>query len=157
MKAIGLSFRGEVKAVLTKANGENITVQKRNVIVSNGIDLICDALCLEDRPALANFIAIGSGKSQADVTDTKLENEIARLRASYRHDPGTSSFTLSADFKDLIDGDIICEAGVFNAANSGCMFNHVVFDPVTKENGDSLELVFTFTVTPDILNSTATE
>jgi hypothetical protein len=92
------------------------------------------------------FIALGTGTTAAASTQSALVTELDRNAATYAHTAGTKTLTFSAGF---VAGDAtgaITEAGVFNAATAGIMFDRVVFPVVNKGADDSLTAVFTFTM-----------
>jgi hypothetical protein len=61
------------------------------------------------------------------------EREVTRVRAR---------LTAEFDFDEANGADPLREAGVFNAAEDGVMYNRVVFDPVTKTDAFKLTLIW---------------
>lgn len=141
--------KGRLTAVLTKPDGQKIEIVKDNLVVDGGIDLLCDALATDGtRPAVLGYLGIGDDTTAAAAGDTALGNELDRNTTSYTHNTGESSFVLSATFAAGEGTGDITEAGLFNAAAAGTMFNRVVFTAIPKQAGDSLDMTFTITFTP---------
>lgn len=80
----------------------------------------------------------GDRKPIGDVTYVEFNEagaggQIRRIRAT---------LTAEFDFGEANGGEPLREAGVFNAATGGVMYNRVVFDPVTKTNAFKLTLLW---------------
>jgi hypothetical protein len=149
MKNEAAKIRGRMTAILHKANGGYQVFERNNLVVEGGIDLLAAALAAPSgRPNVLSHIGVGTGTLAVDSGDTELETELTRKAVTYDHDAGTTSFTLTSTFDPGEGTGDITEAGVFNAASTGTMFNRVVFTAIPKEAGDSLDITFTFTFTP---------
>ncbi len=143
----GMTIKGAITLFLTKASGEVEVVHKDNIIVGGGFDFIADAIGNGSaRPGVMGWIAVGTGSSAAASTQTALVTELKRNAATYAHTAGTKVFTFTANFLAGDATGAITEAGVFNAATAGTMFDRVVFPVVNKGLDDSLTAVFTFTM-----------
>ena len=111
-----------------------------NTLTKVGIDLICGAIgAPSNRPNVISHMAIGSGTA-GGVNATALDDETARVTATYAHTGSTSKFTFSAEFLSVAAAT---EYGLFNAANNGTMLNTAAFGPITA---DKLELEAEFTI-----------
>jgi len=144
-----MKLKGRLNATLRKADGTTRVVERDNLVVDTGIDFLAAALAAPSaRPNVLSHIAVGSGVVAVDAGDIELDTELSRQTATYDHDAGTTSFTLTATFDPGEGTGDITEAGVLNAASTGTLFNRVVFSAIPKEAGDSLDITFTFTFTP---------
>ncbi len=142
-----MQLHGAMTLILRRASGEVETVHKDNIIVNVGFDFIADAIGKSaSRPGVMGYIALGTGTTAAAATQAALVTELDRNAASYAHTAGTRTFTFTADFPAGDATGAITEAGVFNAASAGLMFDRVVFPVVNKGADDSLSSVFTFTM-----------
>ena len=104
-------------------------------------------MCLaENRPAVLQYIAIGTGTAVTSDGQTDLGDLAAISHATYSHSALTKTFSLSTTFEPGVGTGAITEAGVFNAANDGIMLDRVVFDPINKAENDTLNVHFTFTL-----------
>jgi hypothetical protein len=142
-----MQLHGAMTLIISRANGDTETVYKDNLIVNVGFDFIADAIGKSaSRPSVMGYIALGTGTTAAAATQSALVTEIDRNAATYAHTAGTKTFTFTADFLAGDATGAITEAGVFNAATAGIMFDRVVFPVVNKGADDSLTAVFTFTM-----------
>lgn len=143
----GMTIKGAITLLLTRASGEVEVVHKDNIIVGGGFDFVADAIGNPSaRPGVMGWIAVGTGSTAAASTQTSLVTELKRNAATYAHTGGTKVFTFTANFLAGDATGAITEAGVFNAASAGTMFDRVVFPVVNKGSDDSLTAVFTFTM-----------
>ena len=142
-----MQLHGAMTLLISRANGDTETVYQDNLIVNVGFDFIADAIGKSaSRPSVMGYIALGTGTTAAAATQSALVTEIDRNAATYAHTAGTKTFTFTADFLAGDATGAITEAGVFNAATAGIMFDRVVFPVVNKGADDSLTAVFTFTM-----------
>jgi hypothetical protein len=141
-----LNIKGSMKATLIKQNGEKEITQFDNMIVDAGYDLVCNSLGAASRPDLLAFIAVGTSTTAAAAGQTALIAELDRNAATYAHTTGTKVFTMTATFAAGDATGAITEAGIFNDASSGSMFDRLVFDVINKGALDSLEIEFTITL-----------
>ena len=143
----GMNIKGAITLLLARASGEVEVVHKENIIVNGGFDFVADAIGnASSRPSVMGWIALGTGTTAAAATQTALITEIKRNAATYAHTTGTKVFTFTASYPAGDATGAITEAGVFNAASAGSMFDRVVFPVVNKGADDSLTAVFTFTM-----------
>lgn len=142
-----ITLKGSMELVMKRGDGSVDVVRKDNIIVDTGFDLIADALANgSSRPGVLSHIGVGTGSTASAATDTALEAELTRLAATYNHTAGTKTFTMSADFAAGVATGAIVEAGVFNAASLGTMFDRVTFAVINKGSDDSMTVTFTFTM-----------
>lgn len=143
----GMTIKGAITLLLTRASGEVEVVHKDNIIVGGGFDFVADAIGNPSaRPGVMGWIAVGTGSTAAASTQTSLATELKRNAATYAHTGGTKVFTFTANYAAGDATGALTEAGVFNAASAGIMFDRVVFPVVNKGADDSLTAVFTFTM-----------
>jgi hypothetical protein len=91
-------------------------------------------------------MAIGTGTTAANITNTTLETEIARA-AFTTASVSTNVVSLSNSYLAGVGTGSITEAGIFNNATSGgTMLSHVVFSAVGKGALDTLTINWTITV-----------
>jgi sugar (pentulose or hexulose) kinase len=139
-------LHGALTLTLFKADGTIDVTHKDNIIVNAGFDLICDALGAVSRPASIGYIGVGTGVVAAAVADTALGTQTLRQAATYAHTAGTKVFTMTTTFAAGAATAALTEAGVFNAASAGTMLDRVIFPVINKGAADTLQAVFTFTL-----------
>ncbi|RLG74735.1 MAG: hypothetical protein DRO12_06505 [Thermoprotei archaeon] len=120
---------------------------RKNVVTNAGLaEIIKLVFNLGGTPF--EYVAIGTGTTSESATDTALENEIARKKASVSQTTTTitnDTALLEATFSkaDGLSGSkTISEAGVFNASSGGTLLARKTFTgvPVNFDAGDSITI-----------------
>jgi hypothetical protein len=121
----------------------------RNLVTNAGFALAAGRLNGSGAPAAATFIAVGTGATAANVTDTTLQTETATSglsRASATASLVTTSVTndtaqLTNTF--TVTGTVaVTESGVLNASSSGTLLCRQVFSAINVVSGDSLAITW---------------
>ena len=140
---------GQVSFVLTDENGNVKQQDSKNLVVSPGLAFIASRM-IDTSAAVMSHMAIGTGTTAANVAQTTLEAESARV-------PLTSSTIVTttvtddsaqyvATFGPGAGVAAITEAGIFNAASAGAMLARTVFPVINKGALDTLSLTWKITV-----------
>lgn len=132
---------GTLKVLLSDSDG-NIKKEYdfKNLVVDTGKAFTINAL-IANSTSPFTYIAIGTGTTAANTSNTQLGAEVSRVAFSYA--TTTSSVTMTSIFAPGIGTGSITEAGIFNAASSGTMLSRTVFDPVNKTSSDQLSIIWT--------------
>ena len=135
---------GQVKLVLTDAQGNVKQTEKANMVVTAGKAFMANALANSSITPFG-WMALGTNSTAANVSDVALGTEIVRTAA------GTSVVSTATTFTDTYGAGVgtgaLTEAGLFNLSSlGGTMLAHVVFPVVNKGTLDSLALTWTITV-----------
>lgn len=138
---------GAVTLLLKKKDGTCVATSKSNMVLNGGIDFLCNAFGSSTRPAIMNYIAVGTGTTAVAATDTKLGTETARTAATYSHTDGTTKLTLTSTFAAGTATGALTEAGICNASSGGTFFDRVVFPVINKGASDVLTVTFEITLT----------
>lgn len=140
-----LKVHGAFTLVVQDSEGVTQVMHKDNLVVDIGFDFIADCLGKPtSRPGVMSHIAIGTGTTAAVAGDIGLESQLSIHPATYVHTPGTKTFTMSATVTSTTAA--VTEAGIFNAASSGIMFDRVVFPVQNITASDTLTAIFTITL-----------
>ncbi|MCK6562920.1 hypothetical protein HUU39_11600 [candidate division KSB1 bacterium] len=97
-----------------------------------------------------SYVAVGTGTTAVDPANTQLQTELFRKPINTidptQHVTTTSDkkikLTISAELDFNEANGALTEAGLFNAANAGVMYNRVVFDPINKSTDFKLTLIW---------------
>ena len=116
---------------------------KHNLITNVGYDFLYNCFANATRPDPMEYIAVGTGTKTPALTDTTLVKEIKRLKAGYSHASADKFLTLSATFGVGVATGALTEAGIFNAATKGTMFDRVTYPVINKEKLDTYIISFT--------------
>lgn len=124
-----------------------------NLITDAGAAGVASRINGAGAEAVFDYIAVGTGTTAADVTDTTLETELAasgltraagtvsRVTTDVTNDSArvTKTFTVTGTVA-------VTEAGLLNASSSGVLLARQVFSSVGVVNGDSLAITWTIDV-----------
>jgi hypothetical protein len=140
-------LRGDVTLILRDKDGNIIDKREiENTIVDGGFDFICDVIGNTTQPNDMAWTGIGTGTSAVTTADTIIETEVTRVANVYAHSTGTKVFTMTADYGAGVGTGAITESGLLNAAAAGTMLNRVVFDVINVGGSDTLQVVWTITL-----------
>lgn len=96
-----------------------------------------------------DYVAIGTGTTAADATDTQLEGEISTAGGARAAGAGTRvTTTVANDTAQLVltynftGSFAVTESGVLNAGAAGDLLCRQTFSAVNVQNGDSLQITW---------------
>lgn len=141
-----LKTNGQIRIVHTR-DGKVIADEiHKNLITTVGKNWIAARQKDTGQPAQLSHMACGSGAVAADVANTTLGSELARVALTTAG--GTVSanvVTYSAVFPAGTGTGAVTEIGLFNASTSGTMVSRAVFAVKNKEAGDTITFTWTHT------------
>jgi hypothetical protein len=154
-----MDLRGHVTLQLINQAGEIVqSISRQNHVVTAGRQLVAELFAGGIPVAKVNHIAVGTGDYPPENNQTQLMDERARNPiAEVSFVPAADDTRVTARLKVIFDSDQandpdtpnhpvpLREAGIFNAAAGGIMYNRVVFEPVYKT--DAFQLVMMWDVT----------
>jgi hypothetical protein len=119
-----------------------------NLVVTTGRDAIIERLDSSPATTQPTHMAIGTGATAPVAGNTALGTEIDRNALT----SNTASGGVLTMVGNWAAGDgtnsAIAEAGVFNAASSGTMYSRATFTAINKGANDTLQITWTYTLTP---------
>lgn len=150
-----IELKGLLSLVLTDRKGQTVLQQNAsNMVVTSGRDLVAK-LFANQKIDPVNFVAVGIGNTPADEADQALADQLGPRKPFLdAFDPSVhlSSVGEGADLRKKITRTVeldfneangaLTEAGLFNAAEGGIMYNRVVFPTVTKTDSFKLTLIW---------------
>jgi hypothetical protein len=148
VKPAMLCARSELRAIVTRANGEveDLGVLSRRVITTAGVNFIVDAHQNLVELELMNFHAMGTGSVAEAVGDTALGTEVETRTTGTQSEPAANQYrtvgTITATATRAIT-----EHGIFSASTVGVLFDRSVFTVINLANGDSIQFTYTCTYT----------
>ena len=153
-----IDLKGRLRIQLTDKEGRIVHEQQNdNAIVLDGRDLVARLfLGLDGTLSGITHLAVGTGTNPVADGDAALQSE--RFRKEIRtpdldqdlavitsQSPNKMRLTVSTDLETTEANDPavpITEAGLFNSATGGIMYNRVVFPPVFKTEDYKLTLIW---------------
>jgi hypothetical protein len=120
----------------------------KNLIVTTGRDAIIERLDSSPTTAQPSHMEIGTGGTAVAAGNTALVTALDRNALT----SNTSSGGVLTSVGNWAAGDgtnaAIVEAGIFNAASAGTMYSRATFTAINKGASDTLQITWTWTVTP---------
>jgi hypothetical protein len=155
------TIRGQVRLILTDVASGAVVVERavHNVIMTAGSALVARRFCGE---AAQPIIAVGVGEDDSDPDDAGLTDLKAPItggdgnpeRADIGYVGGTTSYVsiddaahsatvrFAATFDASKGNGALVEAGVFNDAQHGTLYNRVTFPVINKADTHELTLIW---------------
>ena len=142
-------IRGNCHVPLFDKDGELKTERRiENLVVTTGRDAIIERLDSSPGTTQPTHMAVGTGSTAPAAGNTTLGAEIDRNALT----SNTASGGVLTMVGNWAAGDAtntaIAEAGVFNAASSGTMYSRATFTAIDKGASDTLQITWTYTLTP---------
>lgn len=110
------------------------------MITNDGLDLIRNWIH-GDAPTAPTHMAVGTGTSFVQATDTTLETELLRKTFSTKTKGTTGKETLEMTILTTEgNGNDLSEFGILNAASVGDLLNRIVIDPISKTSAFELKV-----------------
>jgi hypothetical protein len=136
---------GTLQIVLTDEFGNvKETRDLKNIVTSVGKAWIA-AMMAATPPALMSNMAIGTGTTAADPSQTTLVTETARVVLSSTV-VNSNTVTYTATFGAGQGTGAVTEAGIFNAATAGTMLNRTTFSAINKGASDTISITWVVTL-----------
>jgi hypothetical protein len=137
---------GALKITLTDKDGN--VIEERNVdnlVTTLGKNGIADQILASPSLGKPTHMAVGTGTTAAALGDTALVTEAARVALTSKT-RSANVITYVATFGAGTGTGALTEAGIFDAATTGNLWNRVVFSVINKDATASLTLTWTTTV-----------
>ena len=139
-----IKIEGFFSAILYGPDGvEKDRREVKNIVTNAGRQAIIDRL-QGNSPAVADYIAIGTGSTAAAAADTTLQTEVARAQGTLSQ-PDAHTDRCTYTFSAGTGTGTITEAGRLNASSSGTLMGRQVFTGIVKGADDTLQIIYNFT------------
>ncbi|MEM3579286.1 MAG: hypothetical protein QXK47_02380 [Candidatus Bathyarchaeia archaeon] len=129
-------------------DGKLIDVDENLIPVDLVVDGGLNALCGQafdgsgNRPAVFNYVAIGTDSTTPSSSQTALGAEVMRVQGTYSKDPNTGECSMDATFN--INGTYaLNECGLFNASSGGTMYCRDTYPTKNVVSGDTVKVYYT--------------
>jgi hypothetical protein len=130
-------------------NGELIDVDERlldfnDLVVDGGLDALCGQAFdgSGSRPAVFNYVAIGTDGTAPSASQTALGAEVMRVQGTYSKDANTGECSMDATF-NITSTYALQECGLFNASTGGTMYCRDTYTTKNVQNGDTVKVYYT--------------
>ena len=120
------------------------TFELNDLVVDAGLDALCGQAfdSSANRPAVFNYVAIGTDSTSPSSSDTALGAEYMRVQGTYSKDANTGECSMDATF-DIDATKALNECGLFNASSGGTMYCRDTYTTKNVESGDTVKVYYT--------------
>jgi hypothetical protein len=130
-------------------NGKLIDVDERlldfeDLVVDAGLDALCGQAFdgSGSRPAVFNYVAIGTDSTAPAASQTALGAEVMRVQGTYSKDANVGECSMDATF-NITSTYALNECGLFNASTGGTMYCRDTYTTKNVVNGDTVKVYYT--------------
>lgn len=132
-----LKMIGTISGRITRASGEVIEFNRKNLIVTTGKNYAVNRLFSNELPVISHM-GIGLNATPPYLGQQGLEAESITARAAVTAFVFDTTVKFSADFTNI--DNIVSEIGLFNAAEGGTMLSRALIGPFPLTPTDTLSL-----------------
>lgn len=141
-----VSVVGKLKIELVGPDGKVKDARNvDNLVTQTGKNGIADQVLASPTLAKPGWMAVGTGTTSPATGDTALQTESARVALTSKT-RSTNVITYVGTFAAGTGTGALTEAGIFDAATTGNLWNRVTFAAVNKGASDSLTITWTTTI-----------
>jgi hypothetical protein len=141
---VGMKRRIEIwrKGELIGADEKSIDFD--DLVVDAGLNALCGQAFdgSGSRPAVFNYVAIGTSGTTPGNSDTALGAEVMRVQGTYSKDVNTGECSMDATF-NITATYALQECGLFNANSGGTMYCRDTYTTKNVLNGDTVKVYYT--------------
>lgn len=135
---------GDLRILVKDQNGDTKQeAELKNLVVTTGKNLMASRF-VNAADTVIGYMAVGTGTTAANVADTALETEVARVAVTSTTRTG-NVIEYVANYAAGVATGAITEAGLLNAAVAGTLSNRVVFSVINKGSLDTMTVYWTIT------------
>lgn len=142
------TVKGKVRVELRDERGRLKALREvDNLIVTTGRDAIIERLDSAPTTAVPSHMGLGTSATAPAAGNTTLTAEPTRSALSSSTSSG-GVLTMVANWAAGAATGTWAEAGVFNALTTGTMYSRATFTAINKGANDTLQITWTYTLTP---------
>ncbi|MEM3623439.1 MAG: hypothetical protein QXR76_06705 [Candidatus Bathyarchaeia archaeon] len=130
-------------------NGKLIDMDEKeldfnDLVVDAGLNALCGQAFdgSGSRPAVFNYVAIGTDGTAPAATQTALGAEVMRVQGTYSKDANVGECSMDATF-NITNTYALNECGLFNASSGGTMYCRDTYTTKNVVNGDQVKIYYT--------------
>jgi len=115
-----------------------------DLVVNAGLNALCgQAFDVSGaRPAVFNYVAIGTGTATPIATDTALGAEAMRVTGTYAKDAPVGECSMDGTF-NIVATLALTECGLLNAASAGTLYCRDTYTVKNVVSGDTVKVYYT--------------
>lgn len=115
-----------------------------DLVVDAGLNALCGQAFdgSGGRPAVFNYVAIGTDGTIPSSSQTALGVEVMRVQGTYTKDAGVGECSMDATF-NITSTYALQECGLFNASSGGTMYCRDTYTTKNVVSGDTVKVYYT--------------
>lgn len=115
-----------------------------DLVVDAGLNALCGQAFdgSGSRPAVFNYVAIGTDGTTPSASQTALGAEVMRVQGTYTKDANVGECSMDATF-NIANTYALQECGLFNASSGGTMYCRDTYTTKNVQNGDTVKVYYT--------------
>jgi hypothetical protein len=119
-------------------------LEMNDLVVDAGLNALCGQAFDSGagRPAVFNYVAIGTDGTAPAATQTALGAEVMRVQGTYSKDANTGECSMDATF-NITATYSLNECGLFNASAGGTMYCRDTYTTKNVVSGDTVKVYYT--------------
>lgn len=136
---------GMLRRIEVYRKGKLVDVDEKliDLVVNAGLNALCGATFDSvSRPAVFNYVAVGTGTGTPAAADTTLGTEAMRVSGTYAKDAPVGECSMDATF-NITATLALTECGIFNDATTGTMYCRDTYTVKNVGNGDTVKVYYT--------------
>ncbi len=134
-----------VKGKLKIYKNGNLEKEIDNLVVTTGLNWITARLITAGIPDPMSHMAVGTGTTAADASDTAMETIVGARKAFDSTTVTANAIEYVSTFAGSTYAGALTEAGLFNALTTGTMLSHVIFSVINVAAADEITCTWTLT------------
>ena len=146
VKPQGKVLTGMLRTVEVWRNGKLIEKDEKliDLVVNAGLNALCGQAfdVSGSRPAVFNYVAIGTGTGSPAAGDTELEAEVMRVTGTYAKDAPVGEASMDGTF-NITATLALTECALLNAASEGTMYCRDTYIVKNVGDGDTVNVYYT--------------
>jgi len=141
---VGMQRRMEIwrKGKLVDVDEKNLDFE--DLVVDAGLNALCGQAFdgSGSRPAVFNYVAIGTDGTAPAAGNTSLGAEVMRVQGTYSKDANVGECSMDATF-NITATYALQECGLFNAVAAGTMYCRDTYATKNVVSGDTVKVYYT--------------
>lgn len=140
-----MQIKGTVKFIIERGDGSKVEIEQSNLVVDYGLQTIAALISGQAQGAgLVTHLALGTGNTVPTTLDAALIAEVRRdaVSAAIQAAPNQNKVEFKVTHALGAVSGTFEEAGLFDAATGGNMFNRTVFNPFPVTVADTLTVIW---------------
>lgn len=119
-------------------------LELNDLVVDAGLNALCGQAFdgSGSRPAVFNYVAIGTDGTAPSASQTALLAEVMRVQGTYSKDPDVGECSMDATF-NITGTYALQECGLFNASSGGTMYCRDTYTTKNVVSGDQVKVYYT--------------